>query len=398
VAPLTDSLDARRLIVDRSLAYLDALAQDAAASEDVQLEVVRGYLRLSSILGRSLASAGLGRSREALARTEQAIAVARRAVAARPRSTAARLTLVEALEAGAEAHDSRGNATAAAEAGREALAIARAIVAERPGEAVARVRLATTTRKTGSVLFFGGAKAEGLDLLTRAVALERPLLDAEPDSPERQLGLSAAHHFLGVAASESGDLATAETNLREALRLDERRYAADPARAREDVADDLLQLSQVLARMKRYDEPPGLLARVVALRREAAAAQPKSNILALRVGSALNRLALASLHAGRPEAAVAPGREALGIVSRVWEADQENNHAAREYFLAMTDLGVSLMRTGQASEACALASRAASFAAPRRARWATLDTQFRTLEQLLATCGGSRTGLTSAAR
>ena len=77
VHPLPGSLGARKLIVDRSLEYLDALAGDASASEEVQLDVARGYLRLSDILGRDYERASLGHSAEALKRAEQAVALAR---------------------------------------------------------------------------------------------------------------------------------------------------------------------------------------------------------------------------------------------------------------------------------------------------------------------------------
>ncbi len=363
VAPLPDSLEARRLIVDRSLAYLDRLALDEDAGEDVQLDVVRGYLRLSSILGRELDSAGLGRSDEALQRTRQALEIARRTVRAGPRSADARLMLVEALEAATESYDNRDDYTSAQAAGEEAIAVATALVQEHPGEGRYKARLASATRKTASAIFYGISKERGIAMFRQTVAIEQELYRADPGNPERQLGLSAAHHFLGTALGEARDYPGSETHLREALRLDELRAAAAPDSAKTDVADDLLQLSQMLVRMKRFDEAAGLLTRAVAVRREISAAQPRSRMAELRVGAALDRFAWLMVQRGTPALAIEPGREAMAIGARVWASDPANTIAAREYLYAMTDLSVALMRTNRVSEGCALAAKAGAFGA-----------------------------------
>jgi serine/threonine protein kinase/tetratricopeptide (TPR) repeat protein len=386
VAPLPNSLEARQLIVDRSLAYLDRLSQDEAASEEVQLDVVRGYLRLSSILGRELDSAGLGRSGEALERTRRALEVARRTVRASPGSTAARAMLVEALEAATDAYDLRGETAAAAAAGEEAIAVASALVREHPAEARYKARLASATIKTGSAIFYGGSQERGIALYTQAVALEEELHKADPDNPERQLGLSAAHHFLGVALGEAKNLPMAETHLREALRLDELRAAAVPD-AKTDVADDLVQLSQMIVRMKRYDEAAGLLTRAVAVRREISEAQPKSQLAQLRVGAALDRLGWLLVVRGTPALAIEPGREAMAIGARVWAADPANINTVREYLYAMTDLSIALVRAKQLSEGCALAKKAEVFGTAERERLgATGGSVLKRVQGVLAEC------------
>jgi non-specific serine/threonine protein kinase/serine/threonine-protein kinase len=368
VAPLPGSLEARRLIVDRSLAYLDRLSRDEGAGQDVQLDVVRGYLRLSSILGRALDSAGLGRSGEALERTRQAVDVARRTVRANPRSTEARMMLVEALQAATEAYDLRGDSAAAAAAGEEAIAVAAALVREHPAEARYKARLADATVKTANAFFYGPSQERGLALFKQAVALEQELHKADPDRPERQLGLSAASHFLGSALIEAGNLPPAETHLREALRLDELRAVAAPETAKGDVADDLLQLSQLMVRMRRFDEAADYLTRAVAVRREISAAQPQSQLAQMRVGAALDRLAWLMVSRGTPALAIEPGSEAVAIGARVWGADRANRTAAREYLYAMTDLSVALLRVKRVSEGCALADKAGAFGAAEGAR------------------------------
>jgi serine/threonine protein kinase len=388
VAPLPDSLEARRLIVDRSLAYLDRLARDEDAAEDVQLDVVRGYLRLSSILGRGLDSAGLGRSGDALARTRQAVEIARRTVRASAGSPAARSMLVEALQALTEAHDIRGDGAAAIAAGEEAMAVATALVREHPGEPRHKALLASATVKTATAIFYGPSKERGIELYRQALALAQELYRADPDDPERQLGLSAAHHFLGVAFTEAGNLPTGETHLREALRLDELRAVAAPATAKTDVADDLLQLSQTLALMKRYDETATLLARAVAVRREISAAQPKSQLAQLRVGAALDRLALLMMQRGTPELAIEPGREAVAIGARVWAADPANTTAVREYLYAMTDLSDALLKTKRRAEGCDLAAKAGAFSADQRDRpGATRPALLKRIQDALDECG-----------
>jgi tetratricopeptide (TPR) repeat protein len=389
VAPLPDSLEARRMIVDRSLAYLDQLARDEDSGEDVQLDVVRGYLRLSSILGRGLDRAGLGRSGDALERTRQAVDVARRTVRASPGSLPARSMLVEALEALTEAHDLRGDGAATVAAAEEAMAVATALVRDHPGEPRHKALLGSATTKTAAaVSFYGASKERGIELHQQALALAQELYRADPENPERQLGLSAAHHFLGVAFGEAGNLPMSETHLREALRLDELRAVAAPATAKTDVADDLLQLSQMLVRMKRYDEAAVLLARAVAVRREISAAQPKSQMAQLRVGAALDRLAWLMVERGTPELAMEPGREAVAIGARVWAADPANTTAVREYLYAMTDLSVALLQTKRRAEGCDLADKAWAFSAEQRDRpGAPAPALLKRIQDVLDQCG-----------
>lgn len=52
VRDLPGSLGARKMIVDRSIKYLDALAADTSASAEVQMDLAKGYLRLADIEGK----------------------------------------------------------------------------------------------------------------------------------------------------------------------------------------------------------------------------------------------------------------------------------------------------------------------------------------------------------
>ena len=115
--------------------------------------------------------------------------------------------LVETPEAATEAYDIRGGSGAAV--GEEAIALATALVRELPAEARYKARLASATVKTGSAIFYGRSQERGIALF-RAADLEQELHRADSDNPARQLGLSAAHHFLGVALGEAGNLPMAE--------------------------------------------------------------------------------------------------------------------------------------------------------------------------------------------
>lgn len=123
VKPLSGSLAARQMIVQQSLEYLDALARDKQASEEVQLDVVRGYLRLAEIEGDSFDGASSAKTGTALERTQRAVEIARRVLADHPRSDAAREALVVGLTRNASTLHTRSQPEAGEKVIREAITL-----------------------------------------------------------------------------------------------------------------------------------------------------------------------------------------------------------------------------------------------------------------------------------
>jgi eukaryotic-like serine/threonine-protein kinase len=78
VRPLEGSAKARKMIVEKGIIYLDALARDAEGREDVAIDVVKGYLKVGEF--------------------QKAAALARRVVVRNPNSAEGRKLLAESLQ------------------------------------------------------------------------------------------------------------------------------------------------------------------------------------------------------------------------------------------------------------------------------------------------------------
>jgi len=108
VAPLPGSIAASKLITARSLEYLDEIARNPRASLDLQLNVVRGYLRLSELAGIEIGGRSMGDSSGGQVLAQKALDVARRLASAYPSSLEVQAALADSLVNVASAMHLRG--------------------------------------------------------------------------------------------------------------------------------------------------------------------------------------------------------------------------------------------------------------------------------------------------
>ncbi|MBL0160595.1 MAG: protein kinase [Bryobacterales bacterium] len=387
VLPLPGSLGARKLIVDRSLEYLDALARDTNASEDVQLDVARGFLRLSEIQGKDFGGASLGRSGDALARALQAIEVARRLCAGNPGNVAAQRVLIDGLDYATTAYTLRGEAAKAIPLGQEAVMLAEKLVAANPANLENKERLAFVTKQLAAAYQGHSSNDKAIPLFKRNVELRQALYDEDPDSLKRQQRLAEAHQWIGSALYTQKDYPGAGAHAREALRLDEARLLKDPRNARANVAGDAVLLAVVERRAGHMEQAVSLLQRALTMRLEIAAEDPKSVIAALRVASAKDRLADTYRDWGRYPDAIRLGEEALGEARRLQKLDPANVMANREVIFSSMDLALSYEAVKNRNRACALAKETLEFVkGPVKGLGKSVDKQVAQATKLDASC------------
>jgi len=375
VRKLPGSLAARKVIVDRSVKYLDTLAADTSASGEVKLDLVRGYLRLAEIEGKDLAGASLGRSGEALTHAVRAVEIARQVA---ERDPAAKLVLLDALESAAAAYLLRGDAPSAIPFGEEAMRLAE-VLAESD-------RLATVTKQLADIYSKSPQREKALGLFRQSLELRTKLAAETPNDLRRQQRLGEAHLWLATELWWRKEYAESEQHARECLRLDEARYLVEPRLARANLASSALQVAMLSLRGKRFEEAIPLLEKVLALRREVAREDPKSATSALRVVAALDRLGLAYREWGRYPEAIRYGGEALTEARRVRNVDPANAAAEWELVFAMGDLALTYEKAQQKPRACQLAGEAVAFGKgkPLQAR---LVPTMEKMNRLLGECG-----------
>lgn len=388
VRPLPGSLGARKIIVDRSLEYLEALARDTNASEDVQLDVARGFLRLSDIQGKDLGGASLGQSGDALARAEQAVAVARRVAARNPRNVAARRILVDGLDYSATAHTIRGEEAKAVPLGEEAVRIAEELVGVEPANLENKERLAAVTKQLATACLDGPCREKAIPLYQRALEMRLALFQAGPDDPVRQQRLAEANQWLATAYVRLKDYAAGERYSREALRLDELRYATDPRPARANVASDAVLLANIERRAGNLEQAVHLLRRALTMRQEIAAEDSKSFIAAMRVASATDRLADTYRHWKHYAEAIQYGEAAVKESRRLHRLDPANAAVNREVIFSAMDLALAYQAVKNGPRACMLARETLQFVKDGpKGIGSQVDPQLAQAKQIAESCG-----------
>lgn len=357
VTPLQGSLAARQLVVTQSLEYLAALENDTRASEEVQLDVARGYLRLADIQGKDYGGASVGSVADALKSASRALAIARRVYTANPRSNAAGAVLVDTLEYTATAQLLRRETDAALPLAREAVTVAERLAAEAPGDGGAKKRLATVIKQLASVHDARQEFKASIPLYQRSLGLRKSISEADPGDAQALQRYAEGHHWLGQAQFRDGDLEAAERNGREAYRLDKlrmERQGPDKRRsAMPNLASDISFLAAIAGRKKRHEEALGLYREMLEIRRELLAAEPKSSVAALRLAAALDRVGNTLVNVNRPAEGLPMLGEALQQARTVFQRDRENGNAAREVVFALQDLGRAYDRVGDGARACA---------------------------------------------
>ena len=95
IKDLPGSTDARRILVDTALTYLDTLSGEASEDRDLQLDLAAAYERVADIQGKAYAAADMGEPRAALDSYGKAITLLEQVVAAEPANAKARQSLAQ---------------------------------------------------------------------------------------------------------------------------------------------------------------------------------------------------------------------------------------------------------------------------------------------------------------
>lgn len=356
VSKLQGSLEARKLIADRSVQYLAALAADESASADVQRDVAASYLRLSNIEGKDLGGASLGRSKEALEHAGKALEIARKLTAAYPKDLKARLILVDGLDYTTTAYVVRGEPDKGAAFGEEAVREAEKLVAAAPGNAEYQERLALVTKQLASAYAGAPKAAQAIALFRKSLEMRELLWKADPASDAKLQRLAEAHNWLSVALWRRKDYEQSEVHSRLALQRAEELFLRKGGAVEAVVASAALQMATVDMRAKRYETAIGYIGRAIELRSKRLAAEPQNVMAALRLTAAYDRMGNAYRVWGKLSEAAAAGERALGMARKVRAKDPDLAQANRELVFALVDLAITQDKAGKHPRACALSS------------------------------------------
>jgi len=301
---LSGSIKLRSILVKRTLAYLDTIAQEAGDNRALQRELANAYQKVGDIQGNTY-------------------------------------------------YSNLGDLNGALESYRKCLKIREALFKAEPQRPEIRHELAQGHEGYGDVLWGVNRLTETLQNYREAQATLEELTTADPANRQERLDLSRIYHKLGdlqgnVDYSNLGDTAGAVESKRKALALRETLVAEDPSNKnyRDLVSESYLNLGKM--QRIRGDLASALqnYRKALALQEEFAAAEPTNQVFRRHVMLTHRYLAVALQENGQIEEALASQRTTLRIAEELAAADSKNTQAQRTLAVSDSALGNLLAKNG----------------------------------------------------
>lgn len=353
-AQLPGNTPVRKLMIEKSAAYLDRLEKSAPDSDiALHAELASAYLRLASVQGIPSTS-NLGDPEGALASIEKAIRSRRLIHGRNQRDAASRALLADAIVTRAMQLTALGRP----ELGRADLSAA-AVLLRSPSDELGFNAL--------SRLHF--ARKDFTSFLSVAERLRRRF----PAKDSYQRNVALGHKYLSSRPSPAAERLA---HARQAELVDRERLAAQPDNAdrKLDLSFDLSMLATLSAESGDWVSAKDYFGRTVAIRRELAASDPRNARYQERLTAALLYLGFANLHLQDSTAAGPHFEEATTLLDSI--VPQLTPGVAQD-LRALEAMGRAL-----SSGSCP----ALEAAAPVASRRALLDSYGRLWTRRLAAC------------
>ncbi len=235
IKELPGALPVRKIIVGKSLEYLDSLARDQGDDRELQGEIAAAYEKIASVQGGMFSPSNLGDHAGALASYRKAAVIRERLVAAYPKDVTVLRELAECYSSmGSTQAQSLGDLKNGVALLRKAVGFGeRAVAVVNPPDKEAQNILADSLLMLGDAVGnssyqnLGDAKGAA-DLYRKALTIRERLANAAQSDKGLQMNLAQAENRLGMILNSQGDLTGALVPLRRVREIDESALAADP--------------------------------------------------------------------------------------------------------------------------------------------------------------------------
>jgi len=299
IKDLPGSTPARKLIVDRALQYLNALAQESGNDLALQRELATAYERVGLVQGHYLQNS-LGDTRSSLASYQKALAI-RKQVDAKSSDWNDRLALAEAHRLVANQQWALGAYAGAIQNIAAAVEISEPLNSAHPRNLKILKELAFDYEIAGQNLGSGyadggGDSAKAADSYRKAVATDETMLAIAPDDLDIQHSYATDLNHLGVVLTyDEKDLNRALACFKEELEIDQklRERSADTRYAR-GVATAYSHVGQAYDRLGDPEESLENFAQGLELSKQLVHADPQNTLfqqgLAIAYANTANQL------------------------------------------------------------------------------------------------------------
>jgi tetratricopeptide (TPR) repeat protein/tRNA A-37 threonylcarbamoyl transferase component Bud32 len=351
IEPLPGSNPARRLLAERALVYLEALAGEAGHDVSLIRELAEGYLRLGDVQGGT-AVRNLGLYAEAAVSFQKANALAQRLRLATPNDPEAWALELRSERPLLQAELAGKQRTEALARIEQHLAKAEQMQRRFP-QAPGIPRIIAEAHSLRAMGFLYNARPQALDEYLRALALYEKLPARTVYERSRLAGM---HQFLSDEYERRKNFPEALRHIQEAVRLQQESLRLFPGsfQARFDVTKGRQQLGSYYLARARHDAAIEAFLDVAETRAKLAAEEPTDVVTRAWLAQAHSLLGLAYSEARSHRQAVeslARGVEVYRSLAAVEKNSQRFQLAFADSLGALAD---ATWRAGRHAEACAV--------------------------------------------
>ncbi len=351
---LPGSTPARRLLLQKGLAYLDSLSREATEDASLMRDLADGYQRLGGLQGNPAeGSAMLGDMGGAQTSLRKCVALREKLVRSHDARAQDRLDLARAYSQLSNTFTLDGNAGAAVDFARKAAVAFTAEQKAAPGDRKVLLWTASAEMSLGSALRIANAPDEALEAFRRGLEGNRRLCASEPSDDLACRGVFVGYYKIGNLEVDRGHVEQAAAAFREAVRIAEGFLRAEPgnglyqrdlAFARGGLGTTLLDQNDPRGAEEQFRRQSELL-------RSLSEADPGNPNPRIWLGESMRNVGNALLALGDAAAGRRKLLEAAATLEAIVAADPADVSARTELAQTYRDLGRSCLAGSTANPA-----------------------------------------------
>lgn len=209
-------IEARELVVERGLEYLDKLSAEAEGDATLQSELAAAYQKIGNLQAEIFAP-GLGKTSAALSSHRKALEIRERLLVLEPNNKERVLDSIQSRIDVANILSMNGKIAEARDEYRQAVSQGETAAAASPGDAQLRRILARSYSMLGQSILRSGSLTATLENYKRALSIYRQLESETPDSQTQSLSIVSA--YIGYVKLEMGETGEAIKYYKSSLAL-----------------------------------------------------------------------------------------------------------------------------------------------------------------------------------
>ena len=340
IEQLPGSTDVRKLLVERSLAYLRSLQASSGGDVSLKWELAEAYKRIGDAQGNP-AQANLGDGAGALDSYTRARDLLLQITAGRNANVTALNTLAAVDRNSADILSDFGRRAEGIKLRREATEILQQVALRSPTPAARRAHALShynLAYSLNEIQDWPAATREWQETLR----LYEEIARAQPGDLRMRRNVALSQKRLAAVYLQQEKFPEAMEHYRAAERIDRARLSVEPSNpeAKMDLSFDLSDLGLALHELHRWAEAVSCFEEALALRRDVASADPHDQRAQVTVGRSLDRLARAYESAGRLDQAIQTSKEGTEIMAAARRRDPASQQTLKETGLAFSRLGL----------------------------------------------------------